>query len=53
VLQIDPDLPFEEVKKKFRRLSILVHPDKNQVISNGNELLSLAVAIMEVLIFSG
>ncbi len=53
MLQIDPDLPFEEVKKKFRRLSILVHPDKNQVISNGNELLSLAVAIMEVLIFSG
>jgi len=30
VLQVDPDLPIEEVKKKFRRLSILVHPDKNQ-----------------------
>lgn len=30
VLQVDPDLPFDEVKKKFRRLSILVHPDKNQ-----------------------
>jgi len=29
VLQIDPELPFEEVKKKYRRLSILVHPDKN------------------------
>merc|ERR1712150_323534 len=29
VLQIDPDLPIEEVKKKYRRLSILVHPDKN------------------------
>ena len=24
VLQIDPELPFEEVKKKYRRLSILV-----------------------------
>jgi len=29
VLQVDPDLSIEEVKKKFRRLSILVHPDKN------------------------
>merc|ERR1711953_792616 len=29
VLQIDPELPFDEVKKKYRRLSILVHPDKN------------------------
>lgn len=29
VLQIDPELPFEDVKKKYRRLSILVHPDKN------------------------
>jgi len=30
VLQVDPDLKIDEVKKKFRRLSILVHPDKNQ-----------------------
>lgn len=30
VLQIDPELPIDEVKKKYRRLSILVHPDKNQ-----------------------
>ncbi|KAK9875201.1 hypothetical protein WA026_005993 [Henosepilachna vigintioctopunctata] len=30
VLQIDPDLPIDEIKKKYRRLSILVHPDKNQ-----------------------
>jgi len=29
VLQVDPELPFEDVKKKYRRLSILVHPDKN------------------------
>jgi len=29
VLQVDPDLKVDEVKKKFRRLSILVHPDKN------------------------
>jgi len=29
VLQIDPELPLDEVKKKYRRLSILVHPDKN------------------------
>eukprot|EP00094_Tigriopus_californicus_P005458 TCALIF_05260-PA protein Name:"Similar to DNAJC8 DnaJ homolog subfamily C member 8 (Homo sapiens)" AED:0.01 eAED:0.01 QI:0/-1/0/1/-1/1/1/0/267 len=30
VLQIDPGTPSEEVRKKYRRLSILVHPDKNQ-----------------------
>jgi len=29
VLQVDPDLKIDDVKKKFRRLSILVHPDKN------------------------
>lgn len=29
VLQVDPELPFEDVKKMYRRLSILVHPDKN------------------------
>nr|CAD7441717.1 unnamed protein product [Timema bartmani] len=29
VLQIDPDIALDEVKKKYRRLSILVHPDKN------------------------
>jgi len=30
VLQIDPETSIEDAKKKFRRLSILVHPDKNQ-----------------------
>ncbi|KAM3858113.1 dnaJ homolog subfamily C member 8 [Diretmus argenteus] len=30
VLQIDPDATDEELKKRFRALSILVHPDKNQ-----------------------
>jgi len=29
VLQVDPDLKTDDVKKKFRKLSILVHPDKN------------------------
>ncbi|RXG60344.1 DnaJ-like protein subfamily C member 8 [Armadillidium vulgare] len=29
VLEVDPTTPVEEIKKKFRRLSILVHPDKN------------------------
>lgn len=30
VLQVEPETPLEEVKKKYRRFSILVHPDKNQ-----------------------
>lgn len=30
VLQVEPDTPIDEIKKKYRRLSILVHPDKNQ-----------------------
>lgn len=30
VLQIDPEVPIEDIRKKYRRLSILVHPDKNQ-----------------------
>nr|CAG4648882.1 EOG090X0DLG [Polyphemus pediculus] len=30
VLQIDPEISVEEIKKKYKRLSILVHPDKNQ-----------------------
>ena len=29
-VKVDPDQSLEEVKKKFRRMSILVHPDKNQ-----------------------
>ncbi|XP_011139624.1 dnaJ homolog subfamily C member 8 [Harpegnathos saltator] len=30
VLQINPNTPIDEIKKKYRRMSILVHPDKNQ-----------------------
>ncbi|XP_022106820.1 dnaJ homolog subfamily C member 8-like [Acanthaster planci] len=29
VIQVPPEMPPEEIRKKFRRLSILVHPDKN------------------------
>ncbi|XP_033740459.1 dnaJ homolog subfamily C member 8-like [Pecten maximus] len=29
VLQIDPDTPLAEIKKRYRQMSILVHPDKN------------------------
>lgn len=30
MLQVEPDLPIEQLKKKYRSLSFLVHPDKNQ-----------------------
>lgn len=30
VLQIHPELPLDQIKKRYRSLSILVHPDKNQ-----------------------
>jgi len=30
VLHVDPETPLEDLKKQYRRLSILVHPDKNQ-----------------------
>lgn len=30
MLQIPHDTPVEQIKKKYRSLSILVHPDKNQ-----------------------
>ncbi|XP_028127936.1 dnaJ homolog subfamily C member 8 [Diabrotica virgifera virgifera] len=30
VLQVEPETELDEIKRKYRRLSILVHPDKNQ-----------------------
>lgn len=30
VLQVEPDTSVEQIKKKYRSLSFLVHPDKNQ-----------------------
>ncbi|KAJ1521464.1 hypothetical protein ONE63_003132 [Megalurothrips usitatus] len=30
VLQVDPETTLDDIKKKYRRMSILVHPDKNQ-----------------------
>ena len=29
MLQIDPDTDLETAKKKYRQLSLLVHPDRN------------------------
>ncbi|KAL3882324.1 hypothetical protein ACJMK2_028678 [Sinanodonta woodiana] len=29
VLKVDPDTPIGDIKKKYRQMSILVHPDKN------------------------
>lgn len=30
MLQLEPETPIEQIKKKYRSLSFLVHPDKNQ-----------------------
>lgn len=30
VLQVEPDSTIDQIKKRYRSLSILVHPDKNQ-----------------------
>jgi DnaJ homolog subfamily C member 8 len=30
VLRLEPDTPVEQIKKQYKKLSILVHPDKNQ-----------------------
>lgn len=30
VLQVEPDSTIEQIKKRYRSLSFLVHPDKNQ-----------------------
>ncbi|KAJ3660638.1 hypothetical protein Zmor_005077 [Zophobas morio] len=30
VLQVGPETPIEDIKKQYRKLSFLVHPDKNQ-----------------------
>lgn len=30
MLQVEPETPIEDVKKQYRKLSFLVHPDKNQ-----------------------
>jgi len=30
VLQVDPEVGLDEIRTKYKRLSILVHPDKNQ-----------------------
>uniref|UniRef100_A0A1B6I9L2 J domain-containing protein n=2 Tax=Proconiini TaxID=565685 RepID=A0A1B6I9L2_9HEMI len=30
VLQVEPETSLDDAKKKYKRLSILVHPDKNQ-----------------------
>lgn len=29
-MQIEPETPVDQIKKRYRSLSILVHPDKNQ-----------------------
>lgn len=41
VLMIEPETPLEEVKKKYRRLSILVHPDKNPNDSERAQVLAI------------
>jgi len=41
VLNIDPDINFEELKKAYRKLSLLVHPDKNPDNGNAQEAFSV------------
>lgn len=43
VLQIEPTLPVDQIKKKYRSLSILVHPDKNP---NNKERAQLAFDVI-------
>lgn len=43
VLQVEPDTTVDQIKKKYRSLSILVHPDKNQ---NNNERAQLAFDVI-------
>lgn len=44
VLQVEPDASLDEIKKKYRRLSILVHPDKNMVrVQNNTEQILFSV----------
>lgn len=43
VLQIEPETPVEQIKKRYRSLSILVHPDKNQ---NNSERAQLAFELI-------
>jgi len=43
VLQIDPNLAFEDISKQYRKLSMLVHPDKNPEVSDRAQLAFEAV----------
>lgn len=43
VLQVEPDTTVDQIKKKYRSLSILVHPDKNQ---NNRERAQLAFDVI-------
>ncbi|RZF40583.1 hypothetical protein LSTR_LSTR007466 [Laodelphax striatellus] len=51
VLQIEPDTSLEDAKKKYKRLSILVHPDKNpddsERAQNAFEIISKAWKTLE------
>lgn len=43
VLQVEPDTSVEQIKKKYRSLSFLVHPDKNQENKERSQLAFEAV----------
>eukprot|EP00080_Pristionchus_pacificus_P009258 PDM69278.1 dnj-30 [Pristionchus pacificus] len=51
VLQISPDTDLEQAKKKYKKLSLLIHPDKNpddrERADKAFDIVKKAVAVME------
>ena len=50
-MNLDPETPVEDIRKKYKKLSILVHPDKNpddkERAQNAFEIVNKAWKILE------